>query len=92
MRAALIYLLFVTSAVADATVNSIEFNAAPMNWALYDSSFGSGREPLLVVHPDGTVTIRKDATLDEASKAFWDQLQAMGMKLACPTPSLAAPH
>lgn len=44
----------------------------------------SQNKTVVTIHPDGTVELGKDVTLDEASKAFWDVLQREGMKLACP--------
>jgi hypothetical protein len=30
--------------------------------------------PLVVIHPDGTVTLREGLALDEASRAFWEHV------------------
>lgn len=34
-------------------------------------------EPLVVIHPDGTVELSPNATLDEAARAFWDAVKSM---------------
>ena len=78
---ALIAFLLTTAANAGDTAptpSQLQFIGSP-SWQLSNAN-----KMVVTVRPDGTVKLGEGVTLDEASKAFWDQLQRMGMKMACP--------
>ena len=78
---AFIGLLFVTPAFSFDAIPLSSWDTAPMSF-----TFSTSQGPIVTIHADGTVELGENVTLDEASKAFWAQLQREGMKLACPKP------
>ena len=83
---ALIVLLLTTAATAGEMTTSpptIDWSKITTISSPSFSIIPDGMKTVVTVHPDGKVTLGEGVTLDEASKAFWDQLQRMGMKMAC---------
>jgi hypothetical protein len=84
-RIILLSLVFVSPVFAGDTIPEADtFTVAPgpMNFVLSGQS-----KTIVTIHPDGTVALGEGITINEASKAFWAELQREGMKLACQKPA-----
>jgi hypothetical protein len=79
---ALLLFLTVTSALASDVVplwtnkGDLTFNMAPPHLVYY----GDKQKLIFDIGPDGTVKLGEGVGADEAAKAFWKAVEAMGVK------------